>query len=105
MHTVYNLPVYLSIHADLHLSLRLCNEVSEDGIASISHKGAGLEDVHTTDCGCLTELLVAGAKTLHDCTQEATLERERRGKKKGGERGGEEGGKGGGREGRAERRR
>ena len=95
----------MSIRADLHLSLRLRDEVSEDGVASVSHKGTGLEDVDTTDCGGLTQLFVAGAETLHDCTQEATLEgggggrrregreEERREGREGEERGGGRGGK------------
>lgn len=95
----------MSIRADLHLSLRLRDEVSEDGVASVSHKGTGLEDVDTTDCGGLTKLFVAGAETLHDCTQEATLEgggggrrregreEERREGREGEERGGGRGGK------------
>ena len=80
----------------LHLALRLCNKVSEDGVASISHKGAGLEDVHTTDSGRLTKLLVGGAETLHDCTQEAALEGGGGGRREERRRGGREEEEGGG---------
>lgn len=58
-----------------HLKLALYGgcEVSEDGAAVLANVGTAFEEVHATNGGRLTDLLVAGGEPFHHCIEEPSL--------------------------------